>query len=115
MIRDYEDTSPETSIAAPGPPPVKQETYPQSTAADEEKQGYRSDKEENLPTSNEGVVELVIEEGGEAEAEDLDSFDEGLGDTSSDETAESPIPTSQSHQINEEGRRTSRVSLETSF
>ena len=68
-----------------------------------------------MPTSNEGVVELVIEEGGEAEAEDLDSFDEGLGDTSSDETAESPIPTSQSQQINEEGRRTSRVSLETSF
>jgi len=115
LLRNYEDTSPETSIAVPEPPPVKQETYPQLTAAVEEKQGYKNDKEENLPTSNEGVVELVIEEGGEAEAEDLDSFDEGLGDTSSDETAESPIPTSQSHQINEEGRRTSRVSLETSF
>ena len=83
------------------------------------------------------IVELVIEEGIENEEylinddADGDSLDEGLGDISSDETAESPVPNiekveskefnenqkceqEQAHLLEKEKeRRPSRISLET--
>ena len=83
------------------------------------------------------IIELVIEEGIENEEylqndhADGDSLDEGLGDISSDETAESPVPNiekvesqdsdengkcerEKAHVMeNEEERRPSRISLET--
>jgi hypothetical protein len=81
------------------------------------------------------IIEIVVEEGAGNEEyvpdadEDVDSFDEGLGDISSDETAESPLPTSEnveaqnscnngksenSHRVeNKKERRPARMSLET--
>ena len=86
---------------------------------------------EDLAQSSGEIIELVIEEGIENE-EYLhidDSLDEGLGDISSDETAESPVPnieTEESQDTGENGkceqahvmengkeRRPSRISLET--
>ena len=88
------------------------------------------------PSSGE-IIELVIEEGIENEeylhndTADGDSLDEGLGDISSDETAESPVPDkekAESQDTDENGkceqdqanvleiekeRRPSRISLET--
>ena len=99
-----------------------------------------SDPRESLKLSNrsEAIIELVIEEGTEDEEyinddnEDGDSLDEGLGDTSSDETAESPVPNRENAETNsylgnrnheatsstpvsrnEKERRPSRISLET--
>ena len=89
----------------------------------------------DFSTSSGEIVELVIAEGIENEEylhdddADGDSLDEGLGDISSDETAESPVPNierverqdsyengkcEQANVLeNEKERRPSRISLET--
>ena len=85
----------------------------------------------DLAQSSDEIIELVIEEGVENEEylHNDDSLDEGLGDISSDETAESPVPNietdesqdtgesgkcEQAHVMeNEKERRPSRISLET--
>ena len=90
----------------------------------EEKYPSRDEKKNATP-----VVEVVIEdhEGEEYfldDNPDRDSLDEGLGDISSDEVAESPVPnkttddeTSSSPNVLDEldGQGHSRISLETSF
>ena len=139
MLPDFsssEDVSPDSTTSQENTSEVL--TGPGTFLVDN--QETPSDPRESLKLSNrsEAIIELVIEEGTEDEEylnddnEDGDSLDEGLGDTSSDETAESPVPNRENTETNsylgnrnhegtsstpvsrnEKERRPSRISLET--